>query len=1045
MASSSISVNYLLENNKNLAILNYILAQVNEGECPYVNVDILGNNFYGLLDSGANKTFMGQSGWNILRNAGIKLDKSRNISCKVANDDSCTCIGVVAVPIRLRDVVKIIEIYIVPQLRHSLVLGIDFWVRMGIVPDVRRGEWHFSSDILQPPIINGVEARSDLNFEQNECLTKLLDGYFSNIDQDNLGCTNVVKHKIVTSSEPIKQRYYPVSPFKQKLIDEELDQMLKLGVIEKSTSGWSSPVLMVPKKDGTFRFCVDFRKLNSVTEKDAYPLPYISSILTKLGGSRYLSSMDIKSAFWQIKLDETSKPYTAFTIPGRGLFQWTRMPFGLHNAPATFQRLVDTVFGPELEPYVFVYLDDIILATPTFEKHLEVLSEIFRRLNAAGLTLKENKCVFCRSELKFLGYVINRQGILVDPSKVEAIVNLPRPKTVTEVRRIIGMIGWYRRFVDGFSDLIAPLTRLLRKGKRFEWDESCEKSFQRIKDALVSAPILTSPNFEHPFYVQTDASAYGVGCVLTQRYDGREHVICYLSRTLSRSEANYSSTERELLAVLYSIEKLRCYLEGYKFYVITDCHSLVWLNNLKNPQGRLARWALRLQQFDYEVVHRKGKDNIVPDTLSRNLIVPENIISSIVVDDTGDKWYLKMLKLVNEDPLKYPKWRVADKKLYKYVSSDFPELFDEVDFWKLVIPKDKRREILYNGHDICTAGHFGIYKTFNRIARLYYWPSMRADITKYVRSCATCLRTKPEQKKPAGFMSKTPPLITKPWQYISTDLFGPLPKSSHGNLYILAVTDAFSKFVLFFPLRHATALAVTKILREQVFLIFGVPQFVRCDNGPQYRGKEMHNLANRFGFEISFSPNYSAHCNPTERVNRVLKAMLSAYVKDNHRKWDENLAELGCAIRTAQHEVTSLTPYFINFGKEMILHGSEYDKSHLNLEVNENNKTDKVEIIEKMRNFVKKRLEAAHVKYRNQYNLRHRDVRYEVDDLVWKRNFALSDGANYFTSKLAGKFSGPYRIKRKVGYCVYELVNDQGKSIGNWHTEHLKPHITEND
>ncbi|KAJ8931457.1 hypothetical protein NQ314_009813 [Rhamnusium bicolor] len=208
----------------------------------------------------------------------------------------------------------------------------------------------------------------------------------------------------------------------------------------------------------------------------------------------------------------------------------------------------------------------------------------------------------------------------------------------------------------------------------------------------------------------------------------------------------------------------------------------------------------------------------------------------------------------------------------------------------------------------------------------------------------------------------------------------------------------------------------------------------------------MNNLANKFGVEITFSPNYSAHCNPTERVNRVLKAMLSAYVRENHRKWDENLAELGCAVRSARHEVTSQTPYFINFGKEMVLHGSEYAKSHPNLETDENKtRVDKVESLEKMRSFVKKRLEIAHDRNRGQYNLRHRDVRYNIGDLVWKRNFALSDGANYFSSKLAGKFSGPYRIKRKVGYCVYELENDQGTSIGKWHTENLKPHITEND
>lgn len=313
------------------------------------------------------------------------------MSCTVANNDSCQCLGIVTIPIRLRDTVKLMDLYVVPTLRHSLISGIDFWVNMGIVPDMRRGEWYFSSENLQTPTVNSIEF--NLNNKQQTELDKVVDDYFSKIG-DKKGCTSLVKHKIVTSSPPIKQRYYPVSPFKQKLIDEELDKMLKQGVVEHSKSGWSSPVLLVPKKDGSQRFCVDFRKLNAVTEKDAYPLPYINSILSKLSSAKYLTSLDIESAFWQISLDEDSKQYTAFTVPGRGLYQFTRLPFGLHNSPATFQRLIDTVLGPELEPYVFCYLDDIIVIAPDFDKHIEILAEVFKRLYEAGLTLKREKCFF---------------------------------------------------------------------------------------------------------------------------------------------------------------------------------------------------------------------------------------------------------------------------------------------------------------------------------------------------------------------------------------------------------------------------------------------------------------------------------------------------------------------------------------------------------------------------------------------------------------------------------------------------------------------------
>lgn len=1017
--------------------MDYILAQVGDGECPYVKVEILGIPIFGLLDSGANKVFMNFDGWDILKGLGVRLQNS-DVSCRVANDSECHCIGIATIPIRLRDVVRVIDVFIIPQLRHKLVLGIDFWIRMGIVPDMRKGEWHFSNVELNEPVLNSIQ--SDLNLSSNDLstLNEVVNGYFSTIDPDKLGFTSLVQHKIrLTKSEPIKQRYYPVSPFKQEIINAELDKMIKLGVVEKSNSGWSSPVLVVPKKDNTWRFCVDYRKLNRASERDAYPLPYISDILRKLGGAKYLSTLDIQSAYWQIEVEPSSRLYTAFTVPSKGLYQFVRMPFGLHNAPATFQRLVDSLFGPELEPYVHRYLDDVIIATSSFEKHIEVLKLVFARLKEANLTLNKTKCYFCRPELKFLGFVVNRSGIAVDPAKVEAIINIAQPKSVKEVRRIIGMISWYRRFVDNFSDVLAPLTALLRKDKKFLWDSACEESFKKIKDALVSAPILACPNFEHPFYVQTDASAYGLGAVLTQKYNDREYVIYYLSRSLSRAEQNYSSTERECLAALWAVEKLRCYLELSKFYLITDCHSLLWLENLKDPHGRLGRWALRLQQFDYEVIHRRGKDHIVPDALSR--VVPGDIEANFIdVQAVKDPWYIKMRGMVEKNPLKYSKWRVENGKIFKYMEPDYHYLRDSTDFWKLVVPKESRGEILRKYHDDKTAGHLGTYKTFHRLSRLFYWPKMKSDVACYVRKCQICLKTKPEQKKPAGLMGKQMD-ITKCWQVVSTDLCGPLPKSSHGHQYVLVVTDNFSKFSMFFPLRRATATSVTKIIRENVFMVFGVCQQLRCDNGVQFRSREFRNLCESYGVKILYNPNYSPHCNPTERVNRVLKSMLSAYVEDNHRKWDECLAELGCAYRSARHEVINATPYFVNFGQEMITHGNEYTSRLDSDEDTKSRNVDKAGNLLKLREFVKKRLDKAYIRSRDQYNLRRRHVEYVVGDSVWKRQFVLSDGANYFASKLAGKFCGPFRVRRKIGYCTYELEDRNGVSVGNFHVKDLKP------
>lgn len=285
--------------------------------------------------------------------------------------------------------------------------------------------------------------------------------------------------------------------------------------------------------------------------------------MDNLRGAGFLSSLDIKTAYWQVMLDENSKQYTAFTVPSRGLFQFKRLPFGLHNAPATFQRLVDTILEPELEPYAFVLFDDIIIS--------------------------KDKCHFCLPELKYLSYVVSKKGLHVDPEKVETIINIPKPKNVKEVRRIIGMASWYRKFVPDYSTKIAPLTALLRKNLKFEFNEECDDALAKIKESLISAPVLRCPDFNLPFTVQCDASSYDIAAVLTQKFEDGEHAICYLSRSLTVSERKLTTTERELLAVLWAIEKLRCYLEGSKFYVVTDHYSLKWLANLKNPQGRLGR------------------------------------------------------------------------------------------------------------------------------------------------------------------------------------------------------------------------------------------------------------------------------------------------------------------------------------------------------------------------------------------------------------------------------------------------------------------------
>lgn len=445
--------------------------------------------------------------------------------------------------------------------------------------------------------------------------------------------------------------------------------MLTAGIIEPSNSEWASPVVMVKKPNGTYRFYLDFRKVNNVLKKDAYPLPNMTGILDKLRAARYISTIDLSQAYFQIPLAKDSREITAFSVPGKGHYHFTRMPYGLTGAPATFQRLLDRLIGPEMEPHVFAYLDDIVIVTATFEEHLNWLKRVLDRILSAGLSINRAKSEFCRSQVKYLGFIMRQDGLHVDPEKAQPIHNYPVPRNLRQLRRFLGMSSWYRRFIPQFATLSEPLTRLLRKNKRWEWGTDQGNAFAQVRAHLAAAPTLSCPDFQQPFVLQTDASSVVLGAVLTQEVNGRENIIAFASRALNDAEKKYSVTEQECLAVVWAIKKFRPYLEGYKFRVVTDHSSLRWLHNLRNPTGPLARWALEMLEYDYEVVHRKGVFNKVPDALSRMYEGdPEIAIASVIqtedLSESKDPWYLRRFGEIRRDPKRFADWKIADDQLY---------------------------------------------------------------------------------------------------------------------------------------------------------------------------------------------------------------------------------------------------------------------------------------------------------------------------------------------------------------------------------------------
>ena len=485
--------------------------------------------------------------------------------------------------------------------------------------------WHAADPIplpallttLSPQTLPPVPIGEDLSPTQTQDVKELL-GRARDVFSELPGRTTAIRHDIITTpGKVVRQRPYRIPEARRAAIAEEIKKMQELGVIEESHSPWSSPIVIVPKPDGTLRFCNDFRKLNEISEFDAYPMPRVDELIERLGPARFVSTLDLTKGYWQVPLTHRAKAKTAFATP-EGLFQYTVLPFGVHGAPATFQRLMDRILRPHRE-YAAAYLDDIVIHSTSWSAHLEHLEAVLGALRRAGLTANAKKCRLGLSETNYLGYTIGRGCVKPQVQKVERVRNWPRPVTQKQVKSFLGLISYYQKFIKNYSTIAAPLYELTRQKlpQRVGWTDEAEAAFQRLKTALCEEPVLRAPDFAKPFVLHTDASGTGIGAVLAQVSDGEEHPITYVSRKLLKHEKNYATVEKECLAVKWAIHHLRYYLWGRTFTLITDHAPLKWMSTNKDRNARVTRWFLELQDYKFKVEHRPGKEIPHADALSR--------------------------------------------------------------------------------------------------------------------------------------------------------------------------------------------------------------------------------------------------------------------------------------------------------------------------------------------------------------------------------------------------------------------------------------------
>jgi len=476
-----------------------------------------------------------------------------------------------------------------------------------------------------------------LNKEEKEALKQICEEFCDTfyLEDDVLTCTSTVSHEINTrtDSAPVNVRPYRLPEKHKKEVSRQIEKMLSEEIIRPSTSQWNAPILVVPKKSdasGTqkLRIVVDFRRLNDLTIGDSYPLPNVTDILDQLGNAKYFSTLDLASGYHQIAMSERDKNKTAFSTP-YGHYEFNRMPFGLKNAPATFQRLMNAVLAGLQGIRCLVYLDDIVIYGSSLQEHNKRLTEALQRLRKHNLKLQVEKCEFLRKEVTYLGHIISEDGISPDPAKLSAVKNFPTSKKVKDVQSFIRLAGYYRKFIKNFSKIAKPLTMLTKKDNKFNWNTEQQNAFDSLKEKLTSAPVLSYPDFTRQFLITTDASDYAIGAILSQGPVDQDRPIAYASRILNKAEQNYNTTEKELLAIVWAVKHFRPYVYGTKFLIITDHKPLIWLFSINDPGLRLIRWRLKLEEYDYEIIHRAGKGNTNADTLSRNPITNQSQINKI--------------------------------------------------------------------------------------------------------------------------------------------------------------------------------------------------------------------------------------------------------------------------------------------------------------------------------------------------------------------------------------------------------------------------------
>lgn len=1012
----------------------------NTREKYYKKVRINEENLTALIDTGSDLSVMRAEQY--VRIGSPPLLRREITFCGIGSQSNKT-IGKFNAQIEIDGNQYPINIWVISDtlMQHDLIIGTDFLNTVEM--NIKRGEISIRSvekeNQLQgciPEIykIDCIDEASEIDLS-NIVNTKhrgIIRDLMKNYEPVKTRETGIKMTITVKDDEPIYQKARRLSPFEKEEVDKHVKQWLANSIVQPSLSDYASPVVLVKKKDGTTRLCVDYRKLNTKIIKDRYPLPLIEDQLDALQGSRVFSTLDLKNGFFHVPIDRDSRKYTAFIVPD-GQYEFLYVPFGLCNSPAVFQKFINVVFK-ELtnKKKVIIYMDDLIIPSLNYEDGVENLKMVLRVAEEFGLNINWKKCSFLQTRIEFLGHIIEDGSIRPSERKTEAVMKFPQPQNFKQNQSFLGLAGYFRKFIPNYSIIARPLTNLLKSNVNFHFGEEEKFAFTKLKTILSNGPVLKLYRLQAETELHTDASMYGFGAILLQRDsdDNKFYPVYFASGKTTPAESRYSSYELEVLAIVKALRKFRVYLLGISFKIVTDCQAFTLTMRKRDLCVRVARWALLLEEFNYKIEHRAGNSLKHVDALSRNPLP-----ACMLVDECEDSIITRIRKAQCEDESLKPIFEAANvKQLSGFVVRNgllFKEVENDV---KLIVPRSMQTQIIRRVHE---NGHFGSAKTEILVRKDYWFTDLKSKVEKIVRNCVPCILAERKHGRQEGFLHS----IDKgnvPLDAYHVDHLGPLPSTRKSYKHIFVVVDAFSKFVWLYATKTTATAEVIEWLKKQS-AIFGNPRRIISDRGTAFTSHDFREYCKSEAIEhILITTGMPRANGQVERVNRTLIPIVTKLSAPKPEEWYRYLDITQKFLNATPHRSIGTTPFRLLFGV--------CPRIKDNPDIRELIEKEWVDMFqsnrEELRNQAKESILKIQRENRRGYDKRRKKARqYREGELVAIKRTQCGPGL-----KFASKYLGPYRVEkilRNDRFIVYKVGEHEGPQQTSTSAEYMKPWINE--